>query len=456
MPTLVSSDKWLGPYRLCLMLASGGMATVYLARSAAVGMTRFVAIKKLKPHLARDPVFVAMFADEAQIASQIQHPNVCSVYDFGVHDDECFLAMEYLNGEPLTLVRRALSRNAMLRASSAPFVARLIADACEGLHCAHELRDPSGKSLRIVHRDVSLDNLFLTYEGVVKVVDFGIASAQCQKHRTRTGILKGKFAYMQPETLNGKKPDRRADVWGLGVVMWELLTSRRLFHRATDAQTLRAVMELKIPRPSSVRKGIPAELDAIVMRALERDPKQRYPNARELGRDLLRFLAQHRRAVGLADLSDWMDRLFPGGRDSKRQLAAIASRLDDVDEVHDARPADAPEPSAPSLAPTPADSARVVNLPRSRRALLAAALGVAVLIAGVAAWHNARAGDRTVRAVSEPQPVSRSREVVISGANPSVPIELGSGKHVLEIAGPGENEPGPIVVRVRPVVDPAQ
>ncbi|MBC7171019.1 MAG: serine/threonine protein kinase, partial [Polyangiaceae bacterium] len=242
----------LGPYRICLEVASGGMATVYLGRSPArVGRDRFVALKVAHPHLARDTTFLDMFTDEARLASRIHHPNVCRVLDFDGAAREPYLAMEFLSGENLASVfgryaqlTRAVENGEALTLDlerHAALTARVMADACAGLHAAHELRDDDGEPLHVVHRDVSPENIFLTYDGVVKIVDFGVARTARQHHRTSTGFVKGKLAYLQPEALKGSKLDRRADVWGIGVTLWELLTGKRLFRRDGDLETLRAV-----------------------------------------------------------------------------------------------------------------------------------------------------------------------------------------------------------------------
>lgn len=461
-PTVVASDKWLGSYRLCLALASGGMATVYLARPGGPGLRRFVAVKKLAQHLAEDPVFTAMFMDEAQITSQINHPNVCSVYDCGVDNNVCYMVMEYLSGEPLSHVRRALARSRALRATSSPYVARIIADACEGLHAAHELTDASGRPLSVVHRDISLDNLFVTYDGVVKVVDFGVASAANQTHRTRTGVVKGRFAYIAPEVLHGKKADRSADVWGLGVVCWELLTGRRLFQRATDAETLRAVLEHRVPQPSSVRHGIPPELDEIVLRALAREPTARYPTTRAMGQELTHFLAMHQLSVGLAEVADLMDRLFPGGRQRKQELLEIATRLDDGDEIRDVRGGNLVEttPAGQAVPEQPLHPAWRSRVGREARGALiglvagvAGALGLGYL-PGFPGIGNAPVHAASTQSVAV-NPAASTHMKARAGAardratrDSPVPIQLGPGAHTLEIVPAEQSRSRRLVVRV--------
>ncbi len=322
-------ERWLGRYRLCFEIASGGMATVYLARArGAAGFEKPVAVKRVHTHLARDASFVDMFMDEARLAARIDHPNVCTVFDFGEADGAYFMAMEYLVGEPLARALSAMSRaepmDAMQRVA---WVARVVAEAAEGLHAAHELEDEHGRPLGVVHRDVSPQNLFVTYDGNVKVVDFGIAYAHDRLQHTRTGQLKGKVAYMAPEQIEGRRVDRRADVWALGVVAWEALTMRRLFSRGGDLATMRAIAGEPVPAPSTVVADLPPALDAIVLGALEKDPERRTPTARALSEALNEMLAAHGVSATAAHVAEEMGRLFPAGAREKRKLVDRAVRL---------------------------------------------------------------------------------------------------------------------------------
>jgi len=326
----------LGPYRLCFEIASGGMATVFLASAEGrAGIHRFVALKCLRPELACQPDFAGMFLDEARIASQIHHPNVCSVLDVDDSGDVSYMAMEYVIGESLAFVRRRLTEEleAWNPVVHAALVARIVADVSEGLHAAHELVDHHGEPSNVVHRDIAPDNIMITYDGCVKVLDFGVSLSCQNRQETRSGVVKGKVSYLSPEVLQGERPDRRSDVWALGVVAWELLTGRRLFDGATDLETLRAISDKEIAPPSRVRRGIPVAVDRIVMRALERDPARRPATARELGKQMNRFLANRRMAFGLAELAGAMDQLFPSGRAAKRQLLDMAEQLDDASMV---------------------------------------------------------------------------------------------------------------------------
>ena len=315
----------LGSYRLCFEVAAGGMATVYLALyEGALGFEKVVALKKIHKHLLRERQFVDMFFDEARIAAHIDHPFVCKVVDFGHAQDSYYLAMEYLVGEPISAVWEAFEGKPELAAApDVPrIVARLIADLAEGLHAAHELTD-EGEALNLVHRDVTPANLFVLYDGTVRVVDFGIAKAKNRITHTETGHVKGKYAYVSPEQLKMKPLDRRCDIWALGVVMWELLTGRRLFKRESPVDTIAAVTTDKIPKPSAIRPHIPAQLDLIVMKALSRRPEGRHRTARDLAIELDTFLATTGYAVPRAEVADWLQTLFPGSAARKRKLIEL-------------------------------------------------------------------------------------------------------------------------------------
>ena len=324
-----SDPAVLGRYRLISKIASGGMATVFLATASGPGgFEKVFALKRIHPHLADESDFVDMFLDEARIASRIHHSNVCQVFDFGEADGTYYLAMEYLLGESLARIAKTVRRSKVDFDDSRHVMlcVKVVADACEGLHAAHELKARDGQSLGVVHRDVSPQNLFITYDGNVKVVDFGIARASDRVHHTAAGQVKGKFSYMAPEQARGKDMDRRADVWALGVVLWEMMTLRRLFRRESTVETLASMLNDPIPPPSTHRPDIAPELDAIVLKALERDMDRRYATARDLGRDLVRFAGSTGLPAGMADLADWMERLFPGGRQKAHDRLDMVQR----------------------------------------------------------------------------------------------------------------------------------
>src|SRR5689334_5044622 len=291
-------------------LATGGMAEVLLGRVVGPsGFERPVVLKRILPHLARQEAFVRMFLDEARIIARIRHPNVVQVQDLVQDDGEVSMVMEYLEGENVSgIVRRLLARNEILPPSLA---AHIVAEACAGLHAAHELADDDGRSLGIVHRDVSPQNLFVTYDGAVKVIDFGVAIAHDRTARTETGQLKGKLDYMAPEHVAGKELDRRADIFALGVVLYELVSGRRLFKRANALATMKAITAEPIVPPSRLSKTCPPALERIAMRALKRAPDERHATAAEMRRELVAALRELDPEGGAEEaLASLMQRVF--------------------------------------------------------------------------------------------------------------------------------------------------
>ncbi|HEY0992090.1 MAG TPA: serine/threonine-protein kinase, partial [Kofleriaceae bacterium] len=234
----------IGRYELLLELGRGGMAVLHLARAQGVGgFTRLFAIKQILPHLAVDPPFVEMFLNEGRIAARLSHPNLCPVFELGQDRGELYLVMEYLDGVPWDALAAAAPRDARGLA----LTAGVLAQACEGLHYAHTFRDVDGTPLAIIHRDVSPQNLFVSADGVCRVLDFGVSKIASDRRRTDTGLLKGKLPYMAPEQLHGEVADPRADIWAVGVMLWEALTGERLFDRATDFLTYQAIIDAPIP-----------------------------------------------------------------------------------------------------------------------------------------------------------------------------------------------------------------
>jgi serine/threonine-protein kinase len=275
-----------GRYFLLDRIAVGGMAEVYRAVTHGVeGFRRTFVVKRILAEKASSPAFIRMFCDEARISALLHHPNIVQVYDFGHVGGSYFLAMEYLLGKDLSSLMRVLrAAKAAVPPGLAAYIAR---EAAVGLHYAHTLRGSNGQPLGIVHRDVTPSNLMLLFAGGVKVLDFGIAKAGdvAERGPNEGGGVKGKFGYLAPEQARGADVDGRADIFALGVTLWEMLVGRRLFAGKTDFETLRNVLQKTVPAPSSLRPGVPPELDRIVLRALERSPERRYATAEELARD---------------------------------------------------------------------------------------------------------------------------------------------------------------------------
>ena len=268
------------------------------------GFEKLVVVKLVHQNLASQKAFVDMLLDEARVAALVKHPNVVDIYDLGEADGRYFIAMEYLEGEPLLAVLRAGREGKRLDTLS---TARLIADTAEGLDAAHELRSMSGDPIELVHHDVSLGNIVVLYNGQVKLVDFGVAKAT-QKAAGPATKVQGKFSYMAPEKLRGGRGDRRSDIWSLGCVLWEALTLRRLFKGGNDADTMKQVLESAIHLPSQVNGDVPREFDAITMKALERDPAKRYATAKAMAVELEEVL----RKAGYSGRNDAIAKYMQG------------------------------------------------------------------------------------------------------------------------------------------------
>ncbi|MBZ4417063.1 serine/threonine-protein kinase [Myxococcus sp. RHSTA-1-4] len=294
----------LGKYQLVRKLATGGMAEVYLAKAAGpMGFEKTLVLKRILPHLAEDPAFVEMFLGEAKLAAQLEHPNVVQIFDFGEAEGSFFLAMELIDGPNL----RKLVKRAQAEPLPPALCAKLVAFAAEGLAYAHDFRDSAtGEPLGLIHRDVSPDNILVSRQGAVKVVDFGIAKVAGQSHRTQTGVVKGKVAYMPPEQLQTKPLDRRVDVYALGVVLYELLTGKRPFDATTDVSVMQAILfEAFIPATQR-RPDLPGALQQVLDRALEKDREKRYPDCRALQADLERFIMSTGESVGAYQIAQFV------------------------------------------------------------------------------------------------------------------------------------------------------
>jgi serine/threonine protein kinase len=284
---------------------------VYLAKAAGpMGFEKTLVVKRIHPHLMEEQQFIEMFLSEAKLAAQLNHANVVQIFDFGEEEGSYFIAMEYIDGPSLyTLIKRAYTEGAPV---AFPLCAKIISFACEGLAYAHELIDPAtGQPLSLIHRDISPDNIILSRNGGVKVVDFGIAKVANQGHRTKTGIVKGKVAYMPPEQLKGKPLDPRADVFALGVVLYKLVTGEHPFEGESDVTLIQAVLHDPMVKVSQRRQDVPEELERIVEKALAKDREQRYRSCRELQADLERFLLKCGEPVGPAQIAELVKKLTP-------------------------------------------------------------------------------------------------------------------------------------------------
>jgi eukaryotic-like serine/threonine-protein kinase len=304
-----ASRHRLGRYEIVRHLAQGGMADVLLARTSGIeGFARHVVIKRIRTDQASDERYVEMFLDEARLAAALHHHNIVQVNDIGQEHGQYFFAMEYVHGEDArTLLARVSERGQLVPLEH---VLAIVCAAAAGLHHAHEQRGPDRTPLCIVHRDVSPANIMIGYDGGVKVADFGIAKAAHRTTETRSGTLKGKVAYMSPEQCVGEAVDRRSDVFSLGIVLYELVTVRRLFKADNDFLTMAAVVLGHIPPPSKYRPDLPPELEAIICKALANKPEERFQTADELRLALEELAARHGLRMSSTALADYMRELF--------------------------------------------------------------------------------------------------------------------------------------------------
>lgn len=299
----------IGRYEVLRKIATGGMAELFLAKMVGMeGFEKVVAIKRILAHLAYDEEFINMFRDEARIVAKLSHPNIVQIYDLGKSDDTYFIAMEYIPGRNLS----SIAKKARARSESLPptYIARCLAQACEGLYYAHTRKDIDGRPLKIVHRDVSPQNIIVSFSGTVKLVDFGIAKAATKIAHTRAGVLKGKYAYMSPEQIRGEETDARSDLFAVGIVLYELLCGRRPFEKENSIQTLKAIVQDPHVDCRALNDEIPDELAEIIDRALTKDPNARYQDAQELQVDLEDFVQTSSKRVNNITISRWVTDLF--------------------------------------------------------------------------------------------------------------------------------------------------
>ena len=311
-----------GKYYLLERINVGGMAEVFRAKAYGVeGFERLVAVKRILPNIAEDTEFIKMFIDEAKIAVQLNHANIAQIFDLGMVDGSYYIALEHIHGRDLRAIfDRCRNHGEPMPVAQACFV---VMKVCEGLDYAHNKRDSSGRPLNLVHRDVSPQNIIVSFEGEVKLIDFGIAKAAGKGSKTQAGILKGKFGYMSPEQVRGLPIDRRSDIFSCGIVLYELLTGERLFVGESDFSTLEKVRNVEILPPSTYNRKIPDELERIVLKALAKDHDDRYQNAIDLHDELQAFVYTAGEFYSRKDLAGWSKRVF--AREIKEETAKLES-----------------------------------------------------------------------------------------------------------------------------------
>lgn len=449
----------LGSYEIVRRLAVGGMAELFLARTVGpLGFEKLVVLKKVLPHFSENPRFVQLFLDEARLAAGLDHPHIAHVYDMGMIAGNYFFTMEYVHGRDVRSVLRETAQRK--QRFSIELAVQITCAVASALHHAHERRHKDGTLLGIVHRDVSPSNVVISYDGAIKLLDFGVAKAAGSSTRTRTGTLKGKVSYMSPEQASGARIDRRSDVFSLGVMLWEMVATRRLFKAENDLATIQRIINTNAPALCSVRPECPPELERIVQNALERDLERRYQTAQQLQSEL-EFLAREQKLnqspIALAatmcglfpDRSVGSEAPVPAAHATGSVTTPVSSAFDDdEDEDEDVLPIPmsagpkslAPlEPEVADLAteigPPPSlqgpiaiaanDAAPIEPLKPRSRGLLAIAAGVVALIAIVVIVVFARGGGSAevpasiAPAISDPKPAATPPKPTVTSPDPT-------------------------------------
>jgi serine/threonine protein kinase len=342
----VPGEGEYGPYRLLARVAVGGMAEVFKAkRSGVEGFEKVVAVKRILPHLSDNKEFVDMFVDEAKMVAGLTHPNIVQIFDLGRIEKSYYIAMEYVQGRDLrSILRRARERGTRVPLDLCALIASRV---CSALEYAHRKKDDRGQPMMTVHRDISPQNILISFEGDVKLTDFGIAKAASKATVTEAGALRGKLLYMSPEQAWGKAMDRRSDLFSLGIVSYEMLTDHKPFLGSSEVSILETVRECKVPAPRTLNPAIPDSLERVVMKALERDPDQRYQDAAEMYRDLEAVLHETQPPPTSAALARLMEQLY----EPREREGTV------VDDAHEPATAsdsgaEAPRPPEPPPPPT--------------------------------------------------------------------------------------------------------
>jgi serine/threonine protein kinase len=320
-------------YRVIRRLEAGGMAEVYLGEASSLeGFKKRVAIKRVLPHLAQNENFIAMFLDEARLSARLSHANIVSVFDISARDNTYFLIMEFVDGANLKRILESLHRRGQrFGLAEALYVC---AEACRGLAYAHQLHDENGRAIGIVHRDISPPNIMLTRQGEVKVADFGLAKAGTQLSQTDPGVVKGKFSYLSPEAAAGREVDARADIFSLGIVLWEMLAGKRLFLGETDYATVKLIQQANIPRLAPLHNQVDEAFEEIILKALTRAPEDRYQNAQAFGDALTGYLFARQLKVTNYNIATLVNAAISDDGSPAKDETSLINRLiqEEIDE----------------------------------------------------------------------------------------------------------------------------
>lgn len=420
MGPLSFQTESFGRFYLVDKVATGGMAEVFKAKSFSHGgFEKLLVIKRILGHLSDNDEFVKMFIDEAKITVSLQHPNIVQIYDFGNIRENYYLSMECVEGKDVKgILRKLAQRRKLFPTEFAVYIAH---EMCKGLDYAHKKTDTHGVPLRIIHRDISPSNILVSYNGEVKIADFGIAKAESSAYDTKDGVLKGKFEYMSPEQASGKELDNRSDIFSAGIILHEMLTGRRLFKTDSDVKTLERIKAGDVAPPSALNPAIPPRLDEIVLRALAVDTSARYADARELQQALLEFLYPATPDLTRESLGHFMHELFAQEVEEERARLLEGTRI--ASEMYAAEPAPSTEQDWQAAAAT---SAGTLNTQPSRWPWAIVVVAV-VLLAAVGAWAFTRTPQERVveRLVQAEAPTTGSVQLSIEPATAVARVRLG-------------------------------
>ena len=370
-----------GKYYLIDRIATGVMAEIFKAKSySTAGFEKVQVIKRILSHLSDNEEFVDMFIDEAKISVSLQHANLVQIYDFGRIRENYFIAMEWIDGKDVKqMLRKLAQRRKLLPEEFAVFIAH---ETCKGLDYAHNKQDINGDNLGIVHRDMSPSNVLVSYEGEVKIADFGIAKAEMSQYDTKDGVLKGKFEYMSPEQAHGRDTTQQSDLFSAGIILYEMLTGRRLFKEQNEIKTLERIKSVDVRPPSSLNPNIPQRLDDIVMKALQKDLDKRFQSAREFQQDLLEYMYPSTPPTIQRSLSMFMQQLFTEERGAEVERTRHGSAI--AEELYKRQPELDLDPEWEESGGSGTKTIHTEAPPN--RAPLFVAIAVVVLLLGVVGW----------------------------------------------------------------------
>jgi eukaryotic-like serine/threonine-protein kinase len=438
-----------GKYQLLKRIALGGMAEVFLAHQAgAAGFVKPVVIKQILPSLSADPEFTGLFLDEGRLAAFLSHPNIAQTFDLGVVEGRYYLAMEYIQGETLDdICQRAWSRKIELPLGCA---VRVMIQVLEALQYAHTLADEKGTSLGIIHRDVTPSNVIATYYGAVKLLDFGIARNTLRQHHTTVGYVRGKYGYMAPEQCFSGRIDHRVDIFAAGTLFYLMVTGQEPYPQEKDEDLFAAMTEAKYPTPSQMKPGLPGELEGIILKAMARDPVDRFASAREMLERLGRFAASLGMFPSAWELGDFVRELFPERALAELQQARARVQKAVTHALQTASPGEKPTPPRSDSDPsdssnqftdpagrmtTPLSKARLLRWAERWKRLTPVEVAVAAAVVGLAIILAARAPmPKGTAALDAPQIVG---EVKIEQAATETPTAVKAGSIPSVLPGPG-------------------